>query len=53
MKWMSFKETSLYKHEPFEFYGGNLNMSKKDTQKLMRDHIYQWQEVELERMREI
>ena len=31
MKWMSFKETSLYRHEPFEFYGGNLLMSKKDT----------------------
>ena len=53
MKWMSFKETSLYKTGPFEFYGGNYSMSRKDTQKMMRDHIYMTQEVEIDRLREM
>ena len=53
MKWMSFKETSLYKAGPFEFYGGNHSMSRKDTQKLMRDHIYMTQEVEIDRLKEM
>ena len=51
MKWMSVKQTSLYKHEPFEFYGGNLHMSKKDTQTIKRDHIYMTQEVKIADLR--
>lgn len=51
MKWMSVKQTSLYKHEPFEFYGGNLHMSKKDTQTIKRDHIYMTQEIKIADLR--
>ena len=36
-----------YRFGPFEFYGGKFEFEARDKQKMMRDTIYQKQEIEI------
>jgi len=46
------KMLGSYISDPFDFYGGNLKLSKNDVERTKKDYLYRSQEIIIDQLKE-